>query len=118
MPDCDLRSRADNCSSISEYNRSRCGGVSAQINHDFGFATFASITSYSKGRREARLDVVGITPTLATSDAKLPNRNFTQEFQLFSASDRRLQWHAGERKSVRWGNGVSLRVDRGGSRSI
>src|SRR3546814_152214 len=95
IPYCDVRSRYDNCSSISEYNRSRGGGVSAQINHDFGFAKFASITSYRKGRSEARLDVVGITPTLATSDAKLPNRNFTQEFQLVSASDRRLQWTAG-----------------------
>src|SRR3546814_7524285 len=56
IPYCDVRSRYDNCSSISEYNRSRGGGVSAQINHDFGFAKFASITSYRKGRSEARLD--------------------------------------------------------------
>src|SRR3546814_10731759 len=30
IPYCDVRSRYDNCSSISEYNRSRGGGVSAQ----------------------------------------------------------------------------------------
>src|SRR3546814_1211288 len=92
---CTLESRYDRCSDTSEYGRRHGGGLSAQIDRDFGFAKLVSISAYRKARGKYKFDVLPVYPTLATSETTFPSDSLTQEFQLISPSGGRLQWTLG-----------------------
>src|SRR3546814_4767 len=95
VPYCTLESRYDRCSDTSEYGRRHGGGLSAQIDRDFGFAKLVSISAYRKARGKYKFDVLQVYPTLATSETTFPSDSLTQEFQLLSPSGGRLQWTLG-----------------------
>lgn len=81
---------------FSTENKSDIWGVSAQVDHDFGFAKLTSITSYRQTDITTSNDV-----DITSAQILLPNVNdvsletFTQELRLASDSDGPLNWMIG-----------------------
>jgi iron complex outermembrane recepter protein len=96
IPICKLPSRYDTCNGDKDYDIYRGGGVSGEIDHQFGFAKFVSITSYRKGYGEFELAGLPVAAqSLAPSLLIMHTEDVTQELQLISPSGGRLQWTAG-----------------------
>lgn len=81
---------------FSTENKNDIWGVSAQVDHDFGFANLTSITSYRQTDITTSNDV-----DVTSAQIFLPNVNdvsldtFTQELRLSSNSDGPLNWMIG-----------------------
>jgi iron complex outermembrane recepter protein len=75
--------------------------ASIDIEHNFGWARFNSITSVQTASLDRSVDYTGVlaplVPGLATAPASLDSRlrKETQEFRLTSASDSHLEWLGG-----------------------
>ena len=76
-------------------NKLEAGGVSLQVNHDFGNIALQSITAYreSKFQFNLDLDLLPIDGFTAASVAKF--KQFSQELQLSSNNSEPLKWVAG-----------------------
>ncbi|CAN5392756.1 TonB-dependent receptor [soil metagenome] len=70
-------------------------GGSARVEHDFGGPQFTSITAYRDLKQFQNLDLDFGPLPLFEANLHEANWQFTQEFQLASAKDSKLQWIAG-----------------------
>ncbi|MGA0606652.1 TonB-dependent receptor [Phenylobacterium sp. VNQ135] len=70
-------------------------GISLKVDLDLGWANFVSITARRRDLMHAINDTDGSFASIRLSDSKQPSRSVTQEFQLSSAADSRIQWVAG-----------------------
>lgn len=85
----------DIASDIDPRLRSRQGGGSLSISHDFGEVSLLSITAYRKSRFRAVFDIDKLPVHIARSDLSQPDRQFSQELQLLSADNQPLRWVLG-----------------------
>ncbi len=90
------KKRGEFASAISSKQKQRTFGSEFRADFDVGFADFASITTYAKNRTGYPMDYDG-TNVVATDINKLEarNRTFTQEVQLVSKGNDRLEWLVG-----------------------
>ena len=70
-------------------------GVSGQIDYDFDFAKFTSITAYRKQFNESQEDVDFTGADIASRDDRVNIKAFTQEFRLASNGDGPFSWLVG-----------------------
>lgn len=70
-------------------------GISAQVDWDFGFADFTSITAYRNQTNESFQDVDFTGADLAYKNQANEIDTFTQEFRLTSNGDGPLSWMVG-----------------------
>jgi iron complex outermembrane recepter protein len=80
---------------VRDFERVNTGGVSLNIDHDFGNFRFVSISSYRQSSSEFATDQDG-TP-LPISDIVIPSAtsDWTQEFQLQSGNASKIKWTLG-----------------------
>jgi iron complex outermembrane receptor protein len=77
------------------YGYLSTSGVSAKVTHDFGAATFTSISAYRASKADTNFDY-DLTPIPGLALTILSNgRELTQEFQLTSADAGPLKWTVG-----------------------
>ena len=80
-----LTSEYDTYSGIDPEQKFKGGGLSLQIDHDFGFAKFLSITSWRKGKgRYLFANAYDPASSFIVDSPNAPNENYTQEIQLIS----------------------------------
>ena len=81
---------------------------SLKVEHDFGFATLASITGYQTSH--ALISFTGGSPVLTASNNMFyeKNKTFSQELQLTSAKGSRFDWVAG---AFYYHDNTELRLD-------
>ncbi len=93
-----LPSVYDTYSAIDPFVAFHGGGASLEVDHDFGFAKFVSITSYRENRTNYLFEDVPAGKPVFTvgvgSDAG-PSHDFTQEVQLISKGSGPLTYTAG-----------------------
>src|SRR5690606_34465764 len=66
------------------------------LSYDFGWAALRSYTGYRDGESEWHWDLDGSpTANIILLDATVPQTTFTQEVNLTSTGESRLQWLAG-----------------------
>lgn len=82
-------------SNIDPMNDQDNGGISMQLDHDFGSTTFTSITSYRKLDSKYSIDADFTSAAALTSDIVMDIDTFTQEFRLASNGGERLDWMIG-----------------------
>jgi iron complex outermembrane receptor protein len=87
----------DTAGIFQPFGKTHQGGASIQIQHDFEFGRFVSITAYRHSTLEANSSAsLSIDPAFAiASDATQTNSQISQEFQLLSPSASRVQWTMG-----------------------
>jgi iron complex outermembrane recepter protein len=97
IAECGELGRYDSCLQAGQsHTHFKGGGVSAELDHEFDFAKFVSITSYRKGRGNYDLPGLPVAAvSLAPSLFIMKSEDFTQELQLVSPSGGRLQWTVG-----------------------
>lgn len=71
------------------------GGISLRVDHEFGFATLASISAYRQSRSYFNFTNVLSAQKLTALPIEDKSRQFTQEIQLVSPSGGRLNWAIG-----------------------
>ena len=94
----DMNGEVDPLSTLTQY------GVSLDVKHDFGFAELVSITAHRQSyyRYQADLDAEPEV-YLYTPGVRIPDRQFSQEFRLVSASNNAFAWQVGA--YYFWGKG-------------
>lgn len=108
----------DNCAGFKNEFHNEIGGISGQVDLDFGDVSLTSITSYRKSNRQSVANVIGIAPDIARTyfqncdfltcqpvvsltsgsedNPERTNRSlFTQELRLGSQGYSSLEWVAG-----------------------
>lgn len=85
----------DNHQDVEPMLENESWGVTARLDHDFGFASLASITAYRESTYDRVFDLDGTAEPALKSLFYSESEQFTQEFQLSSNSDGPLQWLAG-----------------------
>lgn len=70
-------------------------GVSANVAHDFGFATLTSITAYRHTRYAVNFDADSSPGTTVTENFQQHDDQYTQELQLSSSQSKKLKWVVG-----------------------
>jgi iron complex outermembrane recepter protein len=78
-----------------EFTSNHGWSVSAQLNHDFGFGTFSSITSHSQSNDHYFSEGDFTTYNFFTYDLQGDYKTTTQEFQLSSPASSRIKWVGG-----------------------
>lgn len=85
----------DIASDVDPLLRSKQGGVSLNITHDFGSVSLLSITAYRKSRYHSLFDIDKISSHIAIADFTQPDNQFSQELQLLSSDDGPFSWVLG-----------------------
>lgn len=80
---------------VDPYLKLRQIGASATVNHDFGGANFKSITAYRKTNLHSAFDPDGTTLARTIVENTQYDKQFTQEINLVSKSDRAFKWVLG-----------------------
>jgi iron complex outermembrane receptor protein len=88
-PSFDIDTDLDPWSTVSQ------GGVSLDITHDLGFARIVSITAYRHSDYYALFDADAEPQSYITVYAHEPDRQFSQELQLVSATAGPFSWQTG-----------------------
>ncbi len=70
-------------------------GANLRADFDLGFANLMSITAYREEESSSVTDTDGSLLDLAGAIAVIPSETWTQEFQLNSPADSKIQWVAG-----------------------
>lgn len=95
----DLGGAYDINSNVDGDSRLRAGGVSLQVNHDLGAASFQSITAFRKSRYFFDLDLdltpVALISCCGAQHGPVRAQQLSQEFQLSSAEGGPFKWVAG-----------------------
>jgi iron complex outermembrane recepter protein len=90
-----LTSEYDTYSGIDPEQKFKGGGLSLQIDHDFGFAKLLSITSWRKGKgRYLFANAFDPAASFIVDSPNAPNEDYTQEIQLISPKQT-LSWVLG-----------------------
>lgn len=69
--------------------------LSAKIEHDFGAVTFRSITGYSDTDTDFQFDLDAAPLSILNAPVTNTSEAYTQEFQLLSNGDNKLDWIVG-----------------------
>ncbi|MES2987337.1 MAG: TonB-dependent receptor [Pseudomonadota bacterium] len=111
--------------SVTDFSRpgytSKAWQTSAKIEHDFGPATFRSITAFGDVRSDAISDLETSPTPFVNAVFTQGSKSFTQEFQLLSSSDNPVTWILGafymhdksDFSITNTGNAFGVRTSRG-----
>ncbi|MFB0872882.1 MULTISPECIES: TonB-dependent receptor [unclassified Sphingobium] len=102
---------------LEQFARAEGGGGSIRIDQSLGFADLVSITGFRITDEQIRLDADITAQNLLNGDLNSRESQFTQEFQLKSNSDSRIDWILGAyylRSQVKY-NPISLYGDAFGT---
>lgn len=80
---------------VQPFGRVHGGGVTGQITQDLGFASLISITAWRKTHYHLVFDGDATNVNFRTIDITEPDRQFSQEVQLASATSSPIKWVAG-----------------------
>ncbi len=78
-----------------ENSALRTGGISAQINHDFGAVAVQSLTAYRKSRFQFNLDLDLLPVEVISTDADARAEQLSQELQFSSIGGGPFKWVGG-----------------------
>lgn len=84
----------DGMTGIGDWYKAKFAMGSAKLTHDFGGIRFVSITAYTDTKNPNHYDISAHRGNL-TADYRQEEWAFTQELQLMSADDAKLQWIVG-----------------------
>jgi iron complex outermembrane receptor protein len=85
----------DISSTVDPFLRSRAGGVSLKVDHDFDFAQFVSTTAFRDDKYKLLVDGDATATPYVTSQANVGETQYSQEFQLSGGRPADLQWTTG-----------------------
>ena len=85
----------DTNNSFNSFVRTEATSVSLRVAHDFGIATFKSITAYTDMNSMWSYDSDGGPLVLIEGPIPQTASGLTQEFQLVSPTDQKISWIAG-----------------------
>ncbi|SCW66823.1 iron complex outermembrane recepter protein [Sphingobium faniae] len=88
-------SNFDTVDNVPQSALTKTGGASLRVDHDAGAVHLTSITAYRKTRGSYHFDSDATAQNLITASLPQRQHNFSQEFQIASATPGRIEWMVG-----------------------
>ncbi len=96
VPDTTPRNVYDSVINYDPIRTVNGGGASLNVEHEFGFARFTSITSYRNTKSHTNIDADASPLTIFHVDGGINhNKDFTEELQLSSLRGSKINWAIG-----------------------